>query len=700
MLIAMKDEVGGTLNDEENDFMLDNAHGDETLEELIVIQLILWIVDNRCSKHMTGNLQLLRNFIDKFIGTTHFVNDHFAAITRYGDYAQGNLTICHVYYFEGLGHNLFSVKQFCDGDLEVAFRSNTCYVRNLEGEYLLTGSRDSNLYTISISELAASSPVCLMSKATSIKSWLWHRRLSYLNFGTINHLTKKDLVDGLPKFKYDKDHLCSACEQGKSKKASFPPKLVPSTESKLELIHMDLCGPIRVATINDSSEDSNTILSKVDLDNLFGPLYEEYYATRSPKVSNNFAANTLDNEDTPSSSSIIVEESEAPQIVSSSKEPVTNEPTTPVSDDNANKSVQEDVAELDRNTFINLFHTLEFEKAESSSNYQDLSNMHEFHQKHRSIDRWTKNHPIEQVIGDPSKPVSTRHRLYTDAEMCMYALTVSTTEPTNIKEAMLDHSWIESMQDKLNQFKRLDVWELVARLADGNVIKVYSQQEGIGFEESFARVARLESVRIFVAYVAHKNFTICQMDVKTAFLNGPLKDEVFVIFSSRFAKLMKDNFEMSMMGEMKFFLGLQVHQSPRGIFINQSQYTLELLKKHGMDGCDSISTPMATARIDADLQGTLTDQTKYRSMIGELMYLTASRPDIAFATFVCTRYQASPIEKHLEEVKRILHYLKHSINMGLWYSKDSGFERIAYSNADHAGCHDDCKSIWRNSISR
>ncbi|GJW43485.1 hypothetical protein Tco_0072284 [Tanacetum coccineum] len=104
---------------------------------------------------------------------------------------------------------------------------------------------------------------------------------------------------------------------------------------------------------------------------------------------------------------------------------------------------------------------------------------------------------------------------------------------------------------------------------------------------------------------------------------------------------------------------------------------------------------MATARIDADLQGTLTDQTKYRSMIGELMYLTASRPDIAFATFVCTRYQASPIEKHLEEVKRILHYLKHSINMGLWYSKDSGFERIAYSNADHAGCHDDCKSTVR-----
>ncbi|GJX27462.1 retrovirus-related pol polyprotein from transposon TNT 1-94 [Tanacetum coccineum] len=192
---------------------------------------------------MTNNLSLLRNFIKKFI--VCFGNDHFAVITRYGDYVQGNLT-----NVEGLGHNLFSVRQFCDGDLEVAFCSNTCYVRNLEGDYLLTSSRESNLYTISIFELAASSPVCLMYKTTSTKSWLWHRRLSHLNFGTINQLTSKYLFDGLLKFKYVKDHLCSTCEQGKSKKASFPSQLVPRTESKLELIHMDLCGPMRVESIN------------------------------------------------------------------------------------------------------------------------------------------------------------------------------------------------------------------------------------------------------------------------------------------------------------------------------------------------------------------------------------------------------------------------------------------------------------------
>ncbi|GKA65939.1 retrovirus-related pol polyprotein from transposon TNT 1-94 [Tanacetum coccineum] len=149
-----------------------------------------------------------------------------------------------------LGHNLFSVGQFCDGDLKVVCRSKRCYVRNLEGDDLLIGGRKSNLYTIFISDMADSSPVCLMSKATSTKSWLWHRRLLHLIFGTINDLTRLDLVDGLANFKYGKDHLCLACERGKSKKASHPPKLVPSDHFKLELLHMDLCGPIRVALIN------------------------------------------------------------------------------------------------------------------------------------------------------------------------------------------------------------------------------------------------------------------------------------------------------------------------------------------------------------------------------------------------------------------------------------------------------------------
>nr|GEZ97526.1 uncharacterized mitochondrial protein AtMg00810-like [Tanacetum cinerariifolium] len=162
--------------------------------------------------------------------------------------------------------------------------------------------------------------------------------------------------------------------------------------------------------------------------------------------------------------------------------------------------------------------------------------------------------------------------------------------------------------------------------------------------------------------------------------------------SKRFEKLMHSKFEMSMIGELKFFLGIQIHQSPRGIFKNQAKYAQEILIKHGMTSCDSVGTPMATKYLDADLSGTPLDQTKYRSMVGALMYLTASRPDIMHATCYCARYQAKPTKKHLTAVKRIFQNLKDTIHMRLWYSKDTGFELTAFLDLDHVGCLDSRKS--------
>ncbi|GKA33559.1 retrovirus-related pol polyprotein from transposon TNT 1-94 [Tanacetum coccineum] len=271
-------------------------------------------------------------------------------------------------------------------------------------------------------------------------------------------------------------------------------------------------------------------------------------------------------------------------------------------------------AQFDDDEFINIFSTPVQDQGETSSRHVESSNMHTFYQHHPSAQRWTKDHPLEQVIGNPSQSVRTRRQLETDGEMCMFALTVSRTEPKNIKEAMADSAWIESMQEELHQFERLDVWELVDRPLCKNVInlkwlwknkrdeentiirnksrlvaKGYAQKEGIDFEESFAPVARLEAVRLFIAYAAHKSFTVYQMDVKTAFLYGPLK---------------------------------------RSLSMPQSYL------KHGMTSCDSIGTPMATKHLDADLSGTPVDQTKYRSMVGALMYLTASRPDIVHSNMV------------------------------------------------------------------
>ncbi|GJS73909.1 retrovirus-related pol polyprotein from transposon TNT 1-94 [Tanacetum coccineum] len=181
---------------------------------LAVVQIVLWNLDSGCSKHMTGDHSQLTKFVNKFLGTVKFRNDHIANILGYGDYQIGNVTISRVYYVEGLGHNLFSVGQFCDSNLKVAFRQHTCFIRNLEGVDLLIGSRGKNLYSLSLGDMMASSPICLLSKASKTKSWLWHRRLSHLNFGTINRLARHGLVRGLPMLKFEKDHLCSTCVIG------------------------------------------------------------------------------------------------------------------------------------------------------------------------------------------------------------------------------------------------------------------------------------------------------------------------------------------------------------------------------------------------------------------------------------------------------------------------------------------------------
>ncbi|GJX27826.1 retrovirus-related pol polyprotein from transposon TNT 1-94 [Tanacetum coccineum] len=281
------------------------------------------------------------------------------------------------------------------------------------------------------------------------------------------------------------------------------------------------------------------------------------------------------------------------------------------------------------------------------------------------------------------------------------------------------------------------------------VAQGFRKEEGINFEESFTPVARTEAIRIFVANVAHMNMTIYQMDVKADFLNGELKEELKkalyglkkaprawydmlssflisqhfnkgafdptlfirkagndlllvqvyvdnIIFAStntamcdEFAYLMTIKFKMSMMGQMLFFLGLQISKSPRGIFLNQSKYASKIIQKYGLLTSDSVDTPMVEKnKLDEDLQGTPVGATLYRGMIGSVMYLTSSRPDLIYATCLCVRYQIKPTEKHLQAVKRIFRYLKGTIHMGLWYSKDTDMSLTAYADADHARCQD------------
>ncbi|GJU57771.1 retrovirus-related pol polyprotein from transposon TNT 1-94 [Tanacetum coccineum] len=301
----------------------------------------------------------------------------------------------------------------------------------------------------------------------------------------------------------------------------------------------DNSGPVPQLQHVSSSADT-TALSQQELDLLFGPLYDQFFNASTLSV--NMSSSPIDNskqQDTPPTMNI----------------QSSTEPTTPTINVNAEKNNDNQAVntQVQQDEFINPFYTPVRKVAESSSCNIDNSNMHTFYQPYDFEYRWKKDYPLEQVRGNPSKPVQTRRQLAIDPEMCMFALTVSTAKPKNIKEVMADSAWIEAIQEELHQFDRLQVWELVDKPFGKTIIKLkwlwknkkdkdqivirnkarlvakgYAQEEGIDFEESFALVARLEAVRIFVAYAAHKSFLIYQMDVKMAFLNGPLKEEVYV----------------------------------------------------------------------------------------------------------------------------------------------------------------------------
>ncbi|GKB86015.1 putative ribonuclease H-like domain-containing protein, partial [Tanacetum coccineum] len=342
-----------------------------------------------------------------------------------------------------------------------------------------------------------------------------------------------------------------------------------------------------------------------------------------------------------------------------------------------------------------------------------------------------KDHSLDHVIGDVQ----------------------SGEEHKKVIQALKDPSWIEAIQEELLQFKLQQVWTLVdlphGKRAIGTkwvyknkkdergivirnkarlVAQGYTQEEGIDYDEVFAPVARIEAIRLFLAYASFKDFVVYQMDVKSAFLYGKIEEEVYVCqplgfedpefpdivykvenalyglhiserstkkeLCTEFEKLMHKKFQMSSMGELTFFLGLQVTQKDDGIFISQDKYVDEILKKFGFSTVKTASTPMETSKpLMKDENAEDVDVHLYRSMIGSLMYLTSSRPDIMFVVCACARFQVTPKVSHLHAVKRIFRYLKGQPKLGLWYPKDLPFDLEAYTDSDYASASLDRKSI-------
>nr|GEU52727.1 hypothetical protein [Tanacetum cinerariifolium] len=605
-----------------------------------VVQIVLWYLDSGCSKHMTRDRFQLINFVHKFLGTVKFRNDHVAKIMGYGDYKIGNLTILRVYFMEGLGHNLFSMGQFCDSDLE----------------------------------------------ASKTKSWLWHLRLSHLNFGAINHLARQGLVRGLPKLKFEKDHLCSACAMGKSMKKSHKPKSEDTNQEKLYLLHMDLCGLMRVKSVNgkkyilvivdDYSQFTwvKFLRSKDEALDFIIKFFKMIQVRLKAPTKKAFRIYNRRTRRIVETIHVDFDELTAMAFEQISSGYVLNEMTLAtinVKEDN----IDIEVAHMGNDPLFGV-PIPEVTSAQSSLTISPHTIVQLDHQIPQHTSKWTKDHPLDNIIDQLSRPVSTRLQLHEQALFCHYDAFLNSVEPKTYKEVLTQSCWIEAMQEELNEFERLGVWELnKARL----VVRGYHQEEGIEFEESFALVARLEAIRIFLGYAAHKNMVVYQMDVNTAFLNGNLREEVYVSQPNGFVDQDNPNHVYKL---KKALYGLK--QAPHAwydmlssflisqdfskgsvdptIFIRRNGNDLLLVQIYVDDIIFAASTPklldtpmVEKSKLDEHKEGKAFDSSHYRGMIGTLLYLTASRPDLQFAIYadhaVCqdTRRNTSGIMQFLGE---------------------------------------------------
>ncbi|KAJ9544821.1 hypothetical protein OSB04_024528 [Centaurea solstitialis] len=765
----------------------------------------IWYLDSGCSRHMTGSKSVLSDY-----------RDERGPLVTFGGNGRGQT--------RGYGT-----------------LTNGCKVKNRRKEVILTGVRQADIYIINMN--TSTDNFCFVSRASTDTNWLWHKRLSHLNFKTLNQLCINNLVVGLPDLRYTKVSFCSACEKGKQTRASFKSKQIFSISSSLQLLHMDLFGPVNVQSIagkkytlvivdeysrytwvfflrskSDAPEEIILFVRKMEkLNNLFvrsirsdhgtefkNSILETFFDRKG--ISQNFSSVR-----TPQQNGVAERRNrtliEAARSMLSEANLATQFWAEAVSTacytQNRSfivKRFRRTAYELFRNRKPSIEHLHIFgcvcyilnnkdnlRKFDSKSDdgiflgYSSVSKTYlVFNKRRQTIEETivvrfdesgpTFPHPQDnsqinqwadsffQVPGIPitdqspqdlpddlsqttvGEPAPAPTDLLPDPSLNEASTLGQVYQPPALRWTK-DHpiDQVSAMQEELAEFIRNNVWLLVPkprkrtiigskwifrnkldevgtiiRNKDRLVAQGYRQEEGIDYDETFAPVARLEAIRLFLAFAAYMNFRVFQMDIKNAFLNGKLNEEVYVAqppgfvdpkFPDHVYKLNKALYGLkqaprawydtlsTFLLSKGFERGLQIKQSEKGIFINQGKYVLDMLKKFDLTSCTPMKTPMAhPLSLDKDSKGKPVDVTLYRRMIGSLLYLTASRPDIMYSTCLCARYQAEPKESHLTAIKRIFRYLKGTPNLGLWYSKDSGFDLTTYSDSDFAGCKIDRKS--------
>ncbi|GJT24715.1 putative ribonuclease H-like domain-containing protein [Tanacetum coccineum] len=527
-----------------------------------------------------------------------------------------------VYFVKELKFNLFSVSQMCDKKNYVLFTDSECLVLSPnfklpdESQVLLKIPRQNNMYSFDMKNIVPKDGLtCLVAKATSEESMLWHRRLGHVNFKNINKLVKDNLVRDLPLKRFENDQTCVACLKGKQHRASWGIKPAIGFMKAIWMSWYNSLPQHKVGKFDGKSDE--------------GFFVGYSLSSKAFRVYNIRTRKWLQG------------------------------PFSNVSEDDGIDDHQVNTASPQVNTA----------SPQVNTGSRELS----------TADSEVNTATSEGLMG----PIP------------------------NTEDSQEEDHGIVGLRNKKDE--RGIVVRNKARL----VAQGHTQEEGIDYDEVFAPVARIEAIRIFLAYASFMGFEDpdhpdkvykvvkalyglhqaprAWYDTLATYLlsNGFKRDDI--IFGStkkelceEFEKLMKDKFQMSSMGELTFFLGLQVQQKKKGIFISQDKYVHEILKKFNYTDVKSASTPTDLERpLVKDSDADDVDEHLYRSMIGSLMYLTASRPDIMFAVCACARFQVSPKTSHLLAVKRILDTSKANPSLGLWYSKESPLELVAYTDSDY-----------------
>ncbi|GJS92338.1 retrovirus-related pol polyprotein from transposon TNT 1-94 [Tanacetum coccineum] len=664
----------------------------------------IWYLDNGCSRHMTGVKSYLHKYVEQPGPKVVFGDDSTCITEGYGSIKCYGIVFTKIAFVNGLKYNLVSISQLCDAKYIIQFDEKRGIIFNSKKEIVMIATRVRDVYVLDMTSFAQES--CFFAKATENLNWLWLKRLAHLNFKTNNKLAKQNLVIGLPLLVYSKDKPCSLHEKGKHHSSSFKTKQTSSIKKCLHLLHMDLFGPVTPKSINYEKYTLVIIneYSRYQVNSNIVSFIEPYERPEPIVIETEGSFDQNDqadqNDHSAQDDEILNDDQSEHSNHNNDNYIIDNLPNT---DD---VQTSEPLFSLDEDASVLNIIPIPTNPSLSIPSMASLAPQ----------DIWSQDKHIElvNIIGNLGGGMLTRTMAKEIsaalAHECLFVDFLSKDEPKRNKVWILvPTSYGKTTIGSKWVFRnKRDENGIVIKNKAILVVQGYNQQEGIDYDEIFAPVARLEVIKIFLAFATYMNFTVYQMDVKSAFLNGKLKEEVYVKQPPGFESSEFPNYVFKL---DKAFYGLKqaprawyetlstfltkhkfIKQSERGILINQEKYVKDLLKKYDING-SLVKTPMVPPNnLGPDLNGKSVNETQYRGMIGSLMYLTASRPDIQFFTCLCARYQANPKESYLIDVKRIFKYLKGTSGLDLWYPKCSSFDLKGYSDSDYDGCNMDRKS--------